>query len=134
VRPHFDDGTRADPSSAGVEEAYREMASSTRALEELLQVPVVSFACPKLLFLGSVPRGSGSRGLPGGRDMCRGTGWLSHELASESIEALDRQVSVVAPTYNASGSITHRCARNGSGASSTTREGSRGDMARTAGR
>src|SRR3989442_15892940 len=67
----FDDGTRADPSSAGVEEAYREMASSTRALEELLQVPVVSFACPKLLFLGSVPRGSGSRGLPGGRDMCR---------------------------------------------------------------
>ncbi|HWX44315.1 MAG TPA: polysaccharide deacetylase family protein [Solirubrobacteraceae bacterium] len=83
----------ADLSWASAREAHSEMASSKRALEDLLQRPVDSFAYPKCGYSPACPDAARMVGYTvavtcGGRG-----GWRRFELARESIDSLDREVS-----------------------------------------
>jgi peptidoglycan/xylan/chitin deacetylase (PgdA/CDA1 family) len=85
--------THADLSAATSEEAYREMVSSKRALEELLQTPVHTFAYPKCRYSPACPEAARRAGYTvavtcGGRG-----GSQRFELARESIDPLDGRVS-----------------------------------------
>jgi peptidoglycan/xylan/chitin deacetylase (PgdA/CDA1 family) len=81
-----------DLSHASAADAYREMASSKAALEELLQLPVDAFAYPRCSYSPECPQAARRAGYSvavtcGGRG-----GWRLFELARESIDSLDRKV------------------------------------------
>jgi peptidoglycan/xylan/chitin deacetylase (PgdA/CDA1 family) len=81
--------THADLSSVSEEEAYREMAGSKDALEELLQVPIRSFAYPRCGYSPACP-GAARRAGYSVAVTCAGLGgWRRFELARESIDSLD---------------------------------------------
>jgi peptidoglycan/xylan/chitin deacetylase (PgdA/CDA1 family) len=81
-----------DLSHASAEEAYREMASSKAALEELLQTPVHAFAYPKCGYSPECPQAARKAGYSVAVT-CGGLGgWRPFELARESIDSLDRKV------------------------------------------
>lgn len=83
--------THADLSSAGAEEAYREMSSSKEALEELLQRPVTSFAYPKCGYSAACPDAARRAGYSLAVTCAGRGGWQRFELARESIVSLDRR-------------------------------------------
>lgn len=82
-----------DLSTATSEEAYREMADSKAALEEVIQTPVQSFAYPKCGYSAACPAAARQAGYAVAVT-CGGLGGASRfELARESIDSLDRRVS-----------------------------------------
>jgi len=85
--------THADLSGATAEDAYREMASSKLALEELLQRPVHSFAYPKCAYSPSCPAAARRAGYEVAVTCAGRGGWRRLELARESIDSLDRRIS-----------------------------------------
>ena len=85
--------THVDLSGASEQVAYREMASSKEALEELLQRGVDSFAYPKCGYSSACPEAARRAGYElavtcGGRG-----GWRRFELARESIDSLDGRIT-----------------------------------------
>jgi peptidoglycan/xylan/chitin deacetylase (PgdA/CDA1 family) len=85
--------THADLSAVTSEEAYREMASSKGALEELLQKPVDTFAYPKCQYSSVCPDAARRAGYTVAVT-CAGLGGRQRfELARESIDPLDGRVS-----------------------------------------
>jgi peptidoglycan/xylan/chitin deacetylase (PgdA/CDA1 family) len=84
--------THADLSAAGQQDAYREMSSSKRALEEILQQPVSSFAYPRCGYSPACPQAARRSGYSVAVT-CGGLGgWRRFELARESVDSLDRRV------------------------------------------
>lgn len=82
-----------DMSSMSSEEAYREMASSKQALEDLLQKPVDTFAYPKCGFSPSCPEAARRAGYKVAVTCGARGGDDPFALARESIDPLDRRVS-----------------------------------------
>ena len=81
--------THADLSGASEAEAYREMVSSKRALEELLQRPVESFAYPKCGYSLACPEAARRAGYKVAVTCAGLGGWRPFELSRESIDSLD---------------------------------------------
>ena len=79
----------ADLSSATAEDAYREMATSKDALEQLLQRPVASFAYPKCGYSAPCPEAARRAGYSVAVTCGRYGGWRPFELTRESIDSLD---------------------------------------------
>ncbi|TMK97744.1 MAG: polysaccharide deacetylase family protein [Actinobacteria bacterium] len=85
--------THVDLSSATGEEAYEEMASSKRALEDLLQRPVNFFAYPKCGYSPSCPDAARRAGYLAAVTCAGLGGWRRFELTRVSIDSLDRRLS-----------------------------------------
>jgi peptidoglycan/xylan/chitin deacetylase (PgdA/CDA1 family) len=83
----------ADLSEASPEEAYRDMASSKDALEELLQRPVDTFAYPKCCYSPACPDAARRAGYTVAVTCSGLGGWHRFELARESVDSLDGRVS-----------------------------------------
>jgi peptidoglycan/xylan/chitin deacetylase (PgdA/CDA1 family) len=84
--------THADLSSVSEEEAYQEMASSKDALEELLQLPIHSFAYPRCSYSPACPEAARRAGYKVAVTCAGLGGWRQFELARESIDSLDRRL------------------------------------------
>ncbi len=82
-----------DLSSASAEDAYLEMARSKRALEELLEQPVVAFAYPKCAYSDACPDAARRAGYAVAVTCGSRGGWRRFELARESINSLDERPS-----------------------------------------
>jgi peptidoglycan/xylan/chitin deacetylase (PgdA/CDA1 family) len=85
--------THADLSQATAEEAYREMASSKLALEDLLGRPITAFAYPKCGYSTPCPDAARRAGYDVAVTCAGHGGWRRFELARESIDSLDRRIS-----------------------------------------
>jgi peptidoglycan/xylan/chitin deacetylase (PgdA/CDA1 family) len=85
--------THADLSVASEEEAHREMASSKEALEELLQLPIRSFAYPKCGYSPACPPAARRAGYTLAVTCAGLGGWRPFELAREAIDSLDGRVT-----------------------------------------
>ncbi len=85
--------THADMSNASEEEAYREMVDSKRALEELLQRPVESFAYPRCFYSPACPEAARRAGYAVAVTCGARGGWVPFELARESVDSLDGRVT-----------------------------------------
>ena len=84
--------THADLSAAGEQDAYREMSSSKKALEEIVQRPVSSFAYPRCGYSPACPQAARRSGYSVAVT-CGGLGGLRRfELARESVDPLDGRV------------------------------------------
>lgn len=83
----------ADLGSATEEEAYRELASSKAALEDLLGTPVSSFAYPYCRYSPACPAAAERAGY-GCAVTCEGKGgWRPYELRREGIASWDGRVT-----------------------------------------
>jgi peptidoglycan/xylan/chitin deacetylase (PgdA/CDA1 family) len=83
----------ADLSNASAEEAYREMAASKQQLEELLQRRVDTFAYPKCRYSQACPDAARRAGYKVAVTCHSLGGWNRFELARESIDSLDGQLT-----------------------------------------
>jgi peptidoglycan/xylan/chitin deacetylase (PgdA/CDA1 family) len=84
--------THADLSQASEAEAYLEMVQSKDALEELLQLPIASFAYPKCVYSPACPEAARRAGYTVAATCAGLGGWRRFELAREVIDALDGSV------------------------------------------
>jgi peptidoglycan/xylan/chitin deacetylase (PgdA/CDA1 family) len=84
--------THADLSSASGEEAYREMAGSKDALENLLQLPIRSFAYPKCGYSPACPEAARRAGHEAAVTCAGLGGWRRFELAREAVDSLDGRI------------------------------------------
>jgi peptidoglycan/xylan/chitin deacetylase (PgdA/CDA1 family) len=95
--PNFEIGshtnTHVDLSAAGADEAYRELASSRAALEELLGRPVLTFAYPGCSYSPSCPAAAERAGYLAAVTCGPRGGWTPYELRRESIDPLDGRLS-----------------------------------------
>jgi peptidoglycan/xylan/chitin deacetylase (PgdA/CDA1 family) len=78
-----------DLASVSEEQAYREMVDSKRALEDLLQRPVESFAYPKCAYSPGCPEAARRAGYTAAVTCGARGGWRRFELTRESIDPLD---------------------------------------------
>jgi len=85
--------THADLSHATAEEAYREMASSKLALEDLLGRAVNAFAYPRCGYSPSCPDAARRAGYEVAVTCAGLGGWHLFELARETVDSLDRRIS-----------------------------------------
>jgi peptidoglycan/xylan/chitin deacetylase (PgdA/CDA1 family) len=90
--------THVDLSDATAEQAYREMASSKLALEQLLGRPVRFFAYPKCGYSAACPDAARRAGYTAAVTCAGRGGWTPFELAREAIDSLDRRVSFALKT------------------------------------
>jgi peptidoglycan/xylan/chitin deacetylase (PgdA/CDA1 family) len=84
--------THADLSLASKEDAHREMADSRAALQELLQLPIDSFAYPKCGYSPACPAAARRAGYSVAVTCAGLGGWSRFELARESIDSLDGRI------------------------------------------
>ena len=84
--------THTELSAASEQEAYREMADSKQALEDLLQRPIHSFAYPKCGYSPACPEAARRAGYTVAVTCADRGGWRPFELARESIDSLDGRV------------------------------------------
>ncbi len=85
--------THRDLATASAEDAYREMASSKDALEQLLGRAVTAFAYPKCGYSPSCPDAARRAGYELALTCAGRGGWSPFELARESIVALDGRLT-----------------------------------------
>lgn len=83
----------ADLSAASADEAYRELASSKAALEELIGRPVTSAAYPGCAYSPACPDAAARAGYVAAVTCGPRGGWRPHELQRESIDTLDRRLT-----------------------------------------
>ena len=84
--------THADLSRASEEYAYREMVESKAALEELLQLPIQSFAYPRCVYSAACPDAARNAGYSVAVTCAGLGGWRQFELAREAIDSLDGRI------------------------------------------
>jgi peptidoglycan/xylan/chitin deacetylase (PgdA/CDA1 family) len=82
----------ADLSRASEEYAYREMVESKGALEELLQLPVRSFAYPRCVYSAACPDAARNAGYRVAVTCAGLGGWRQFELAREAVDSLDGRI------------------------------------------
>ncbi len=85
--------THADLSTATAEEAYREMASSKAALEQLLDSPITAFAYPKCGYSSPCPDAARTAGYELAVTCAGRGGWRPFELGRESVVSLDGRLT-----------------------------------------
>ena len=99
--------THADLSAATDDEAYRELSSSRRALEDLLNLRVTSLAYPYCHYSTACPRAAKRAGYTCAVT-CEGRGaWLPFELRREAIAAWDGRLSFALKSRGG-GHMVHR--------------------------
>ena len=84
--------SHADLSQASEEDAYREMADSRGTLQELLQLPIDSFAYPKCGYSPACPAAARRAGYSAAVTCAGLGGWSRFELARESVDSLDGRI------------------------------------------
>ena len=84
--------THADLSLASEEDAYREMTDSREALQDLLELPIDSFAYPKCGYSPACPAAARRAGYSVAVTCAGLGGWSRFELARESVDSLDGRV------------------------------------------
>jgi peptidoglycan/xylan/chitin deacetylase (PgdA/CDA1 family) len=94
--PHAEIGshtsTHADLSLASEDDAFEEMAGSRGALQELLQLPIDSFAYPKCGYSPACPDAARRAGYSVAVTCAGLGGWSRFELARESVDSLDGRI------------------------------------------
>jgi peptidoglycan/xylan/chitin deacetylase (PgdA/CDA1 family) len=84
--------THADLSQASDAQAHGEMVDSKEALEELLQLPITSFAYPKCLYSSACPDAARRAGYTVAVTCAGRGGWRRFELTREVIDARDGRI------------------------------------------
>jgi peptidoglycan/xylan/chitin deacetylase (PgdA/CDA1 family) len=91
----------ADLEHATEEEAYRDMADSKVALEDILGMPVASFAYPFGNYSPSCPRAAQRAGYTSAATCGTRGGWSPYELRRELVDAGDWRVRFVLKAWGA---------------------------------
>jgi peptidoglycan/xylan/chitin deacetylase (PgdA/CDA1 family) len=82
-----------DLSSAGGEEAYRELSESKAALEQLIGKEVLTFAYPSCAYSRHCPEAARRAGYLSAVTCGDLGGWQRHELQRELVHSRDRSLS-----------------------------------------